>query len=360
MAVLGLMFSSTAQNIPSYIPTDSLVGYWGFDGDANDYSGNGNNGTVNGATLTEDRFGNINSAYEFDGVDDYIEVNPGINMTDYSFSFWFKTLNESGSIFSKHIESSYSSSYANYIHSGNIRNYVTIGSSAYSVGSQNQVNDNNWHHYVGTYDENKLEIYLDGVLVAEENVVGTVKNTSLSTIIGAWRNTSGNGYANFFEGSIDDIAIYDRAITSDEINNIYISNSCVDTTYITVYDTIQVFDSTYVTVYDTVIVEQSISVTDTLIMNVDITSVSNMTSNTIKFYPNPTSDILFIDNGDFSLMDSYYIRIVNTLGQEVFNETINTQQFQIEVASLGAEGTYYIQLWDENNQMIETKILILN
>ena len=49
-----------------------LVGWWKFDGDATDSSGNGNDGTVNGATLTTDRHGQANSAYSFDGVDDYI------------------------------------------------------------------------------------------------------------------------------------------------------------------------------------------------------------------------------------------------------------------------------------------------
>ena len=51
-----------------------LVGWWKFDGDATDSSGNGNDGTVNGATLTTDRHGQANEAYSFDGVDDYILV----------------------------------------------------------------------------------------------------------------------------------------------------------------------------------------------------------------------------------------------------------------------------------------------
>jgi hypothetical protein len=56
------------------VPSNGLVGWWPFNGNANDESGNGNNGTVNGATLTIDRFGNANQAYGFDGVDDFIEV----------------------------------------------------------------------------------------------------------------------------------------------------------------------------------------------------------------------------------------------------------------------------------------------
>ena len=81
--LLGLRIAATAQTIPSYVPTDGLVGWWPFNGNANDGSGNGNNGTVNGATLTEDRFGNGNAAYEFAAVDVKIEVS-----TLQSISSW--------------------------------------------------------------------------------------------------------------------------------------------------------------------------------------------------------------------------------------------------------------------------------
>ena len=67
MLTLGQV-NLNAQNVPSYVPTNGLVGYWGFNGNANDESGNGNNGTVNGATLTTDRNGNANSAYSFNGT----------------------------------------------------------------------------------------------------------------------------------------------------------------------------------------------------------------------------------------------------------------------------------------------------
>ena len=68
---------------------NGLIGYWPFNGNANDESGNGHNGIVNGATLTSDRFGNSNSAYEFDGTN-YIDFN-GLNILgDFSISFRFK------------------------------------------------------------------------------------------------------------------------------------------------------------------------------------------------------------------------------------------------------------------------------
>ena len=54
-----------AQDLPSYVPTEGLVAYYPFNGNANDASGNGNHGTVNGATLANDQNGNDNKAYEF-------------------------------------------------------------------------------------------------------------------------------------------------------------------------------------------------------------------------------------------------------------------------------------------------------
>ena len=78
LLLLTLGITLTAQTlmaqVPSYVPTQGLVGYWPFSGNANDLSGNNNNGTVNGATLTTDRFGNANSAYSFNGINQKITV----------------------------------------------------------------------------------------------------------------------------------------------------------------------------------------------------------------------------------------------------------------------------------------------
>jgi len=77
-------FITQAQTIPAYVPTNGLVGWWPFNGNANDERGNGNNGTVNGAALTTDRFGFGNSAYYFDGVNDFIQIsnNPSLESSN--------------------------------------------------------------------------------------------------------------------------------------------------------------------------------------------------------------------------------------------------------------------------------------
>ena len=87
---IGTSFATVAQNVPNYVPTNGLVGWWPFNGNANDESGNNNNGTVNGATLTSDRFGNANKAYSFDGVNDFISYTqtPISNIDSVTLSFW--------------------------------------------------------------------------------------------------------------------------------------------------------------------------------------------------------------------------------------------------------------------------------
>jgi hypothetical protein len=83
-----------AQNVPSYVPTNGLVGYWPFNGNANDESGNGNNGTVNGAKLTADRNGVLSGAYSFYNVNDYIDIstnNGKFDNQNYTISFWIRS-----------------------------------------------------------------------------------------------------------------------------------------------------------------------------------------------------------------------------------------------------------------------------
>ena len=96
IATLGLTVSTMAQNLPNYVPANGLVGWWPFNGNANDESGSGNNGTNNGAILTNDRFGNANKAYTFNGSSSYINCPSGTTTSlnvigNVSYCFWLKT-----------------------------------------------------------------------------------------------------------------------------------------------------------------------------------------------------------------------------------------------------------------------------
>jgi hypothetical protein len=93
VATLGFTAATMAQ-VPNYVPTNGLVGYWPFNGNANDESGNGNNGTVNGATLTTDRNGLLNSSYQFSGNQKITVPHSNslafLGPAKMSVSYWFK------------------------------------------------------------------------------------------------------------------------------------------------------------------------------------------------------------------------------------------------------------------------------
>jgi hypothetical protein len=95
-------------------------------------------------------------------------------------------------------------------------------------------------------------------------------------------------------------------------------------------------------------------------MDVSFTSSSGVETNTLLVYPNPASDIVIINNGNYANMSNYTLEIVNSLGQQVFNSNINTHLFQIPITDLGSTGLYFINIVDNNNNIVVTKHLILN
>jgi len=257
--ILLLLFAITtqAQNIPSYVPTNGLVGWWPFNGNANDESGNGNHGTVNGATLTSDRNGVQGKAYFFDYFD---EITTGFNLISGSqprtFSFWLKNKNSSKTI----TPIWYGGSNTPYPgHTFNIRMnrneqhdqcgcWPTIYQGAGIDGAwmnliyQSTIGDNLWHNYIYVVDGtspkfNQVKIYKDGVLISTPSNINfdynsnssTLINTSNATPLKFGRSMANQGFPNdLLDRSatefLDDIAIYNRSLTQSEISALYTGN----------------------------------------------------------------------------------------------------------------------------------------
>jgi hypothetical protein len=79
----------------------------------------------------------------------------------------------------------------------------------------------------------------------------------------------------------------------------------------------------------------------------------------IKFYPNPTKEILFIDNGNYKAMSGYSIKIVSLTGAVVYNQPITSQQVQISMNQFGAKGVYIAQIVDTNDAILDSKKIVL-
>ncbi len=224
--VIPIVFvaSSLTWGSKTQIDTTGLVAWYPFSWNANDFSGHGHHGTVYGATLTADRYGNPNSAYLFDGINDYIQVpysvelNPPKRMT---VSSWVKA------------DSWGSLSYSNYVlgteQSGN-KGYSLRGgatTATFMIGSggawwpaetaSGAIASDRWYHLTGVYDGTAVRLYINGVEMVTTACYDTITPATIELIIG----TSPGSFLRYFDGVIDDIRIYSRALSASEIVDLY-------------------------------------------------------------------------------------------------------------------------------------------
>ncbi|MBC7696225.1 MAG: LamG domain-containing protein [Burkholderiales bacterium] len=213
------------------IPTTGLVAHYSFSGNANDQSGNSNNGTVNGATLTTDRFGNTNSAYFFNGTSGYIDVPHSSSLTftanAISVSFWAKissvpSSGYNGLILSKQSGSGATQQGFNVFDNTGQTVGLNVSNGGGNFGGSNNtlVSLNQYHHFTYTFNNGTAISYLDGVLTSSlTGQTASLGANTMNLLIGKanWTNIN----ALNFNGVIDEIEIYNRAITFTEVGQIF-------------------------------------------------------------------------------------------------------------------------------------------
>lgn len=232
-----LFVQSVSAQLPEYVPADSLIGWWPFNTNALDESGNGRNGTVNGANLTTDRFGIQNRAYAFNGLANNIQTQwPGVQGNGArTISFWFFSdvpIVPNGTTHGTQLGLvGWGSGGA-----GNQgRGFVTvlmdnnqIGqdiNTAYKTANVNTLGE--WTHVAITFSPtdgntlNAVKMYINGLQITDINRTFNI-NTQINTgqqvnlIFGA-TNTAGQ----FFQGKLDDIGVWSRDLNAAEIKNLY-------------------------------------------------------------------------------------------------------------------------------------------
>lgn len=234
LALLAANIVLYAQ-LPSYVPANGLVGWWPFNGNANDESGNGNNGVVNGAALTPDRFGISNNSFEFDGLNDRIDVAQnliGLNPNSYTISCWFKSnvvqLSQGNNpviISDRGTSWGYKYTINRNVSDQNVSGSVYYGGPGIGQGAITPVSntDLDWHSVILTYDQtaNTMSIFLDGLVSQVVSNISQWPNNLSSTTIGAYNGPGGFGYTGHWNGLIDDIGVWSRALTNSEILDLY-------------------------------------------------------------------------------------------------------------------------------------------
>ena len=203
----------------SVVPTGGLVAYYPFNGNANDESGNGNNGIVNGGvSLTTDRKGNPNSAYYFDGINGYIDCGNADMLKFYNemtISVWVK-LEDGGTITPRII--SFEEPGYNIVCNTTNKRYFGVRFVNTYFDSEAIYESDTWYHIIMIHKDNSLKLYVNGNMVnSSEQSPTTFSNYVNNFNIG--RKSCWN--YDQFKGIIDDIRLYNRALSDSEIQALY-------------------------------------------------------------------------------------------------------------------------------------------
>ena len=235
----------SCPDIPDYVPTNGLVAWFPFNGNANDESMNGHDANVDGATLSADRYGTLQSAYSFDGNDRIFPSNPSDwPMTERTTSIWMKSdvpVSGGRTLFGYGGTSCGNSWLVTYNNQGN----YPLTQNAFEV--QGHCNNlptaapmdateiTNWHHVAIRTDPSGTTVFIDGLPSGSSDIF--INNTTPGcAVIGATPSPSGDCvYADnnneLWEGRLDDFGIWDRALSDEEILLLYLSDvetGCTD------------------------------------------------------------------------------------------------------------------------------------
>ncbi|MFX0556541.1 LamG-like jellyroll fold domain-containing protein [Maribacter sp. CXY002] len=237
------------------VPIEGLIAYYPFNGNADDESSNGNNGTTFGAVLSTDRFGNDNAAFQFDGDNDYIEITPMSDVSaigDFTFSVWtyleqweiqsgFRELDRQY-VFDGHADSSTATD--NFLRPGfNVEFVLSLTEQEqmqnsffyatddilnnYLETNTNMPVKGQWYHIVWGRNGDQDFTYVNGDLMVQTYASKINKDTELDMqhnwYIGTFSGNNPN-YSEFnynFHGKIDDIRFYDVALEEKFIKALY-------------------------------------------------------------------------------------------------------------------------------------------
>jgi len=212
--------SSFAQTLPSNVPANGLIFYYPFNGNANDISGHNINGNPSNLTPVSDRFGNSNSAYSFNGINSsmqpYLANNPQVNNTR-TITGWFKAFSP--------ISKSMDFAVINYGNNPDnafkmsfyAKGYLDVIFEKQTFSSQKNYFNNQWTFFALTFDDNTnfFSLYINNVLELSGTADLFPNGFGDSLRIGK------NNEKDFFEGALDDIAIWNRVLTPAELSALY-------------------------------------------------------------------------------------------------------------------------------------------
>lgn len=214
---------------------DGKISYWEFEevsGTVAVDSCDENDGDIVGATI--DQAGQVGKAYSFDGVNDYVDCDTNVNLNitgDLTISTWVlpndvdKYQMVAGKW--KDTEGSNLRQYAlSIMNTDKPRFYIGSGSSFDRVESSVAIDNTCWRHLVGVYNGTHLKIYVDGIERGSKETTQIITNQDIDFYIG--RNYWAGSNAAYFDGLIDEVSVYNIALSDSEIQALYDSGDIDD------------------------------------------------------------------------------------------------------------------------------------
>ena len=217
----NLILTFTCTTLFAQLPRSSnLIGSYSFTGNANDSSGNNYNGTFTGnPTLTSDRNGASNSAYVFDG-NDYIYTSDSManEFTNvFTISAWIKSTNNATVDIFGLGQQECNSNAGPVIRLGPNINFNRCNE-GFNTSNSNYYYDGVWHHYAFTYNGSQRKVYRDGNLVNTNTKSNIFNINTYGLAIGrAQMDLAGN----YFIGAMDEVNVWNVALTDNEISSVY-------------------------------------------------------------------------------------------------------------------------------------------
>ena len=205
------------------IDPKSAMGIWLFDkkGDVvKDASPNGNDGNIEGSPEWIDD-GKFNGGMYFDNTDDQdvVKVPMTIEYDEITVMVWFK---DQGSpvrprlVSNEHTDVSNTGFQLEYDTSGS-NSFFDLGTGGHGKAGFNfKAKLDTWYHYAGTYDGSNVRAYIDGELMGEGTASGAIKKTTYDVYIGVSTYAISDG----LKGALDEVAIFNKALSADDINEI--------------------------------------------------------------------------------------------------------------------------------------------
>jgi uncharacterized protein (TIGR02145 family) len=306
----SLRFVRDANTSPTYAPNDGMLAYYNFNGNADDLSGNGYDGVINGATLVVGVDENDNSAYSFDGEDDSIHLeNLPINLdpsNSYTFMFHVKTplsvSQTGGAIISNYQNHSSQSELFIGVYNDVIRVWGDGSQPIQSCNNSSQ----DWRNVIVTIQGSTSKVYVDSQLICTDTILISSGASSHSTFIGKTDCPTTSNQCNYFSGLIDELGVWNRVLSENEISNLSYSIS-------------------------------------TLSVNKNQRTIEEG----VIIFPNPTSTIINIDF-EFSIA-----KVFDLTGRKVLESNFKT----IDLSEL-PNSIYLLRLYDNSKNVLGTSKVI--